>query len=221
MKRLFSLGCALCFFLSVSLMFVSCSTVKPGTTGKTGEQDREKLEQKIENLTRKLERSGKRQDALEEEIGMLNRRVRELSDQQGAKSPSGPNRSAGDFTEPSLLYKKGRNLMLEERFEKASHVFTEFLKSYPGHRLADNAMYWLGECHYSMGEFNVAADTFLALVERYPDGMKVPDALLKAGYSFLAVDDVNRGHHYLKQVVKKFPFTKAADKAESKLKTIN
>ena len=221
MKRIFSCGCVLLFFILGSLMFVACSTVKPEPPGKTGDHDREKLEEKIENLTRKLEQAGKRQDALEEEISMLNSRILELSDQQDPKSTSGSHRSDGDFTEPSILYKKGRNLMLEERFENASLVFTEFMKAYPGHRLADNAMYWLGECHYSMGEFNLAADTFLALVERYPDGMKVPDALLKAGYSYLAVDDVNRAHHYLKQVVKQYPFTKAADKAESKLKTIN
>lgn len=220
MKRLFFYVFVLCFFLSSSLVLVACSTVKPGSPEKTGEQDRKKLKQKIESLTQKLEHTEKRQDGLEEQIGMLDQRVRELADKQKASSFV-PKDSGGDFTEPSILYKKGRNLMLEERFEKASLVFTEFLKAYPGHRLADNAMYWLAECRYSMGEFHRAADTFLALVERYPEGMKVPDALLKTGYSYLAVDDVNRADHYLKKVVRKFPFTKAAEKAEAKLKTIN
>lgn len=220
MKRLFYYGFVLCFFLSACLAFVACSTVKPGSPDKTGEQDRQKLEQKIENLTRKLEQADQRQDALEEKIHVLNRRLRELSDQKTRKRSALPDTKEA-FTEPALLYKKGRNLMLQERFEKASLAFSKFVETYPGHRLADNAMYWLGECRYSVGEFNRAADTFLALVERYPEGMKVPDALLKAGYSLLALDDINRANHYLKKVVKKFPFTKAAEKAEAKLKTIN
>lgn len=222
MKHCLSCGFVFLLFAAACFVPVGCSPIQPESPDKTGQRDQQALEEKIDNLTRKLEQAGKRQDALEERIGMLNRRIRELSNRNGDKRSSGTaHTGGGDFTEPAMLYKKGRDLMLEERFEKASLVFTEFMKAYSGHRLADNAMYWLGECHYSMGEFKLAAEMFLTLVEQYPEGMKVPDALLKAGYSYLAADDVNRGHHYLKKVVKKFPFTKAAEKAEAKLKTIN
>ena len=224
MKNSFLYGVIFLLCTAVCFVPVSCTPVRPespDTTGDSGQDSGQKeLEKKIDNLTQKLEQAGERQDALEEKIGLLNRRIREMSEKKEKERTLLPD-TAGGFTEPAILYKKGRNLMLEERFEKASLVFSEFGKKYPGHRLADNAMYWLGECRYSIGEFKQAADTFLSLVERYPEGMKVPDALLKAGYSYLAVDDINRAGHYLKKVVKKFPFTKAAEKAEMKLKTIN
>jgi len=46
----------------------------------------------------------------------------------------------------------------------------------------------------------------------------VPDALLKTAYAYLSLDDADRAHHYLKKVVKQYPFTPAGEKAEQKLK---
>ena len=50
---------------------------------------------------------------------------------------------------------------------------------HPDHSLADNAMYWLGECHYSSGQYAKAVTVFKKLVKAYPKAEKVPDALLK------------------------------------------
>ena len=35
---------------------------------------------------------------------------------------------------------------------------------HPDHSLADNAMYWLGECHYSSGQYAKAVTVFKKLV---------------------------------------------------------
>ncbi|MGM0643402.1 MAG: tol-pal system protein YbgF [Thermodesulfobacteriota bacterium] len=219
MKRLCKYTCILFFLHAACFSLVSCSGISPVASENADNPEKNELEKQIRQMEKSLEQAEKRQDALEEKIGMLSLQIRDLADEK-AKLRSGSSEVKTGFTEPGVLYRKGRNLMLEERFEEASLVFTEFMKKHTAHGLADNAMYWLGECHYSMGDYKQAADTFLALVEKYPKGMKVPDALLKAGYSFLASDDVNRANHYLKKVVKKFPFTSAADKAEEKLSTI-
>ncbi len=118
---------------------------------------------------------------------------------------------------PAQLYQKARNLMLADDFAAAGQSFRSFARQYPGHSLADNSLYWLGECHYSLGEYSQAVAVFKELVAAYPTGEKVPDALLKTGYSYLSMDDINRAHHYLKLVMKKFPFSPAADKAQKKL----
>ena len=59
---------------------------------------------------------------------------------------------------------------------------------------------------YSMGEFKKAIQVFKDLEKIYPKSEKVPDALLKTGYSYISLDDSNRAHHYLKLVLKKYPF---------------
>ncbi|MCP4718853.1 MAG: tetratricopeptide repeat protein, partial [Desulfobacteraceae bacterium] len=91
-------------------------------------------------------------------------------------------------------------------------------EQHPKHNLADNAMYWLGECHYSSGQYAKAVAVFKDLVKAYPKAEKVPDAILKTGYSYLSLDDINRAHHYLKLVLTKYPFSPAAEKAQEKLK---
>ena len=123
------------------------------------------------------------------------------------------------YTEPVILYKEGRSALLEEKYDTAIKIFTKFLEEYPHNDLADNALYWIGECHYAVADFEQAISTFKDVVHKYPRGMKVPDALLKTAYSYLSLNDTNRAKHYLKLVVEKYPFSEASEKAQLKLKT--
>ncbi len=122
------------------------------------------------------------------------------------------------YTTPEKLYNKARSLLLEKNFKQAAILFTRFIQKYPDNELSDNSVYWLGECHYSMGDFKGAVKIFKDLVKKYPRAGKVPDALLKTAYAYLALDDTDRANYYLKQVVTKYPFTDAGDKAALKLK---
>nr|WP_319491491.1 tol-pal system protein YbgF [uncultured Desulfobacter sp.] len=136
--------------------------------------------------------------------------------------PAKPSRPAvpkkTEKIDPVKLYNKGRELLLEKRnIPMAQALFSEFIKAFPDHKLADNAMYWLGECSYTTGHYKEAAKIFKTLVQTYPKGQKVPDALLKTGYSYISIDDVTQANIYFKQVITRFPFSAAADKAQKKL----
>lgn len=122
-----------------------------------------------------------------------------------------------EYTVPAELYKRARNLLLEKKYVDAANLFKTFIIRYPKNSLADNAVYWLAECHYSMGEYEKAAAIFKDLENQYPKSEKVPDAILKAGYSYLFLDDTNRAGHFLKKVLKRYPFSPAAEKAQIKL----
>ena len=119
--------------------------------------------------------------------------------------------------DPVQLYKKGRALLLKRNIPMAQALFSNFVRKCPNHELADNALYWLGECSYTTGNYEMAAEIFKKLVQTYPKGQKVPDALLKTGYSYMSIDDVSQANHYLKQVITRYPFSPAADKAQQKL----
>ncbi|MDA3916951.1 MAG: tol-pal system protein YbgF [Deltaproteobacteria bacterium] len=119
----------------------------------------------------------------------------------------------------SDLYKKARNLLIEENYITAADLFTDFIKKFPENTLAGNAAYWLGECYYSMNRYKKAITIFKDLAAQYPKSGKVPGALLKTGYAYLSLDDSNRAYYYLKQVLRKYPFSPAAEKAEEKLKS--
>ncbi|MCP4671425.1 MAG: tol-pal system protein YbgF [Desulfobacula sp.] len=119
---------------------------------------------------------------------------------------------------PPVLYKKARNLLIEENYLIAGELFTNFIKKFPEHDLAGNAAYWLGECYYSLSEYKKAITVFIDLVSQYPKSGKVPGAILKTGYAYLSLNDSNRAHHYLKKVLRTYPFSPAAEKAQEKLK---
>jgi len=56
-----------------------------------------------------------------------------------------------------------------------------FLRRFPRHDYADNAQYWLGEAFYAQKDYPHALGEFRNVIETYPRGNKVPDALLKVG----------------------------------------
>ncbi len=124
-----------------------------------------------------------------------------------------------EYTSPPVLYKKARNLLIEENYKNAASLFTEFIKNHPKHSLADNAVYWLAECYYSLGDYKKAISIFKDLEINYPKSEKIPDSILKLGYSYLSLDDTNRANHHLTKVLKKYPFSPAAEKAQEKLKS--
>jgi len=155
-------------------------------------------------------------DQLQNKIGVLEEKIDSLESQVAGQKKVV---YTIEYSDPAQLYQKARTLLLENDTNNAADLFSTFAKEHPDHSLADNALYWLGECHYSQGRYEKAISIFKDLVKQYPKAEKVPDALLKTGYAYLSLDDVNRASHFLKQVIKKYPFSPAAEKAQAKLTT--
>ncbi|MFH1152255.1 MAG: tol-pal system protein YbgF [Pseudomonadota bacterium] len=215
-----------------------CSTVQP--VQKNGQGD--DLINKLSSINTQIDEIKSRISALEDRAGSQDRTLADLSKAvsayreqvdnlslkplQPATEPSLVKTSdsdrtgtrSADYVEPGILYQEARELMIKENYDGASKLFKEYATRYPGAELADNSLYWLGECYYSEKKFQDAITVFKDLVKRYPKGGKVPDALLKTAYAYLSLDDTDRAHHYLKLLVKQFPFTPSGEKAEQKLK---
>jgi len=217
------------------LLFVSCSAMNPFRSKETNKTDVASDSAKISELESKvmelkqdqadskflMERKDLTILELEDTIKALKKKIEMLEEkarkpemtQKKIKSSSLQKESA------QVLYTKARNLLIEEDYKKAADLFSEFLKKHPKDSLADNAVYWLGECYYSLSDYKQAISIFQSLGIQYPKSEKVPDAMLKTGYSYLSMDDTNRAHHYLTQVLKKYPFSPAAEKAQEKLRS--
>jgi len=153
-------------------------------------------------------------DSLQEKIVLLEGKVKTLESRMAGQKKI---IYTIEYSDPAQLYKEARTLLLAKDLENASDLFATFAKKHPDHALADNAVYWVGECHYTSGHYQEAINVFKGLVKSYPKAEKVPDALLKTGYAYISLDDSNRASHYLKLVLKKHPFSPAAEKAQIKL----
>jgi len=69
---------------------------------------------------------------------------------------------ATDSNEITLekLYQTGRQYYVDKDFRKSISTFSEFIKEYPQHDLISNAQYWIGECYYSLDQFETAIFNF-------------------------------------------------------------
>ncbi len=63
--------------------------------------------------------------------------------------------------------------------------FREFLQTYPASDHADDAAYWMADCHYKESDYKAAVLRFADVVQRYPTGDKAPDALYRQGEALL------------------------------------
>lgn len=120
-------------------------------------------------------------------------------------------------TSPLSLYRQGHEALASGRIEEAEDAFERFLKMHPKHDYSDNALYWLGECQYVRKNYQLALESYRAVVDRYPMGNKVPDAMLKIAYSYLALGQSDAGQKTLAELVGTYPLSEAAKLAQAKL----
>lgn len=114
-------------------------------------------------------------------------------------------------------YQAAFELLKQQRYEPAALAFQQFLVSFPGSQLADNAQYWLAESYYVTDQFNEALAQFSNVINQYPDSRKVPDALLKVGYCNYELKRWNDARAALTRVHSEYADTTAARLAEQRL----
>lgn len=102
----------------------------------------------------------------------------------------------------------------------AQAAFESFLATYPQSQLRANAQYWLAETHYAQLSFRTALAEFQKVVDDYPASTKLPDALLKIGYSNHELGNRDAARQALMRVLREFPATEIADRAEERLTRI-
>jgi tol-pal system protein YbgF len=114
-------------------------------------------------------------------------------------------------------YNAAFNALKDGRYEQAADAFSQFLETFPGSNLADNAKYWYAETFYVRRQFAEALSTFEAVVKEYPDSRKTPDALLKIGYCNYELKKWKEARIALTDVSQRFPDSTAARLATQRL----
>ena len=92
-----------------------------------------------------------------------------------------------------------------------------FLESYPSSAYAPNALYWIGESHYSQSQWDQAILSFKDVVARFPKHAKAADALLKLGMCYEKLKDKDNARFHYEALLEDFPGSRAAGLAKPKL----
>lgn len=122
---------------------------------------------------------------------------------------------------PQEVYNLARSDYLKGNYELAMEGFSIYIDHFPESPLADNAMYWIGECYFSQKEFEEAIVQFNQLILRYPDGDKIPAAYLKKGISLTELDKKEEALAVFRLLITKFPLEEETRIAQQKIKEID
>jgi tol-pal system protein YbgF len=116
-----------------------------------------------------------------------------------------------------LEYERLLALFRDGDLDGAREGFALFLRNYENSDLSPNARFWLGESHYGKKDYKQAIDSYDRVELDFPRSEKVPAAILKKGYAYLAMKDKPRASSAFKQVVTLYPRSPEAGKASDKL----
>jgi tol-pal system protein YbgF len=210
--------------LSALYFFVGCTAAQPDQT-----INRLMMERSLADARKQMEEIQYRLSVIQfmvdsHEKAILDFKRSEKNNQQEA--PPVPDRFEpaveSPFTETSVddAYNQAFAAMKSMQYAEAAAQFSAVARNHPAHDLADNSLYWAGECFYADKKYNEAISAFNQVVERYPTQSKASDALLKIGFACIAIEDFEGAKHHLNRVIQEYPQSDAGIKARQKLAQI-
>lgn len=117
---------------------------------------------------------------------------------EAARLPSGS---------PEEQYEFAQDFMRRGEYEAAEKAFSNFITVHSDHGLTGNAQYWLGETFYVRKDYPRAAEAFLVGYQKYGDGAKGPDSLLKLGLAMAGMGQNDEACTILRELEIRFPNT--------------
>jgi tol-pal system protein YbgF len=127
---------------------------------------------------------------------------------------------SADSRQERVSYERAFGLLKDGHYDKAVAAFKAFVQSYPKGLFAGNAQYWLGEANYVQRNFKQALSEFGKVVKDYPTSPKRADAMLKMGYTYQELGQLDEARLSLANVSKNYPDSTAASLAQKRLQDL-
>jgi len=145
----------------------------------------------------------------------------EVPPRTGPSDPPAEPQGADDrsFTQQEA-YEAAYRLFKAGQFRNAREAFERFIELNPQSSLVDNALFWIGETHYRSEDFPSAILRYEQVLERFPNGSKVPDAMLKMGYALEKIQEPQAAAAILDKLVKDHPQSPQAGLASKKIRQL-
>ena len=117
-------------------------------------------------------------------------------------------------------YQAAFDTLKEGRYKEAKVELQAFLVKYPNGSFSGNAQYWLGEAHYVTRKFEQGIVEFEKVLNGFPGSNKVPDAMLKLGYTYYELKQYPQSKTVLQDLRARFPDETASRLATKRLDRI-
>jgi len=140
-----------------------------------------------------------------------------------AKEESGEAESQPSITpnlSPNEIYNMARSDYLKGNYDLAIEGFAIYKSHFSESPLADDAIYWIGECHFSQKKYDEAIEQFNELILSYPGGDKIPAGYLKKGISLMEQGKKQEALAVFKLLIIKFPLEEETKIAQQKIREL-
>lgn len=174
-------------------------------------------DKKFESLKGSFDAHEKKLADLAESVSSADKRAASIEERLSAASNPAQKKTTPE--DPEAVYLKGYKETIDKDFASATETFQSFLASYPDHKFAANAQYWLGEIYYAKGDWERAIIEFDKAIKKYPKSEKIPASILKQGFSFERLGSKKEAKVLLQEVIEKFPKSSEATIAKKRLET--
>ncbi len=188
---------------------------------------------KMEQLEAKLEDTNRRLSQLSQQIAETQGDLARMrSGSASGASPTSPGmppvpavdsavvRPTGGQPSPSDLFDTAYSDYTKGRYALAVQGFQDYLKSYPGTDVADDAQYWIGESHYAQKDYKSAVADFDRLLKEWPRSNKAAAGLLKKAYALLELGQKAEAVVQLQYVIHEYSSSEEARLARARLKSL-
>jgi len=125
-------------------------------------------------------------------------------------APQAPTTAAPPVTlapgmSPQRLYDTAMSDYTSGQWALCIEGFTTYLRGFARTDYADDAQWYVGECHQQEGKFTEAIDAYNRVISIYPKGDRVPDAYYKRGLAFSQLGQMDRAVESLETLMKLYP----------------
>jgi|GEM_PF-116301 len=121
---------------------------------------------------------------------------------------------------PKEVYNMAYSDYRKGNFELAIDGFKMYRVQFPESPLADNSLYWIGECYFSQKKYAEAIEQFNELLLNYPRGDKIPAAYLKKGISLMELRKKEESLIVFKLLISKYPLEEETKIAQQKIREL-
>jgi len=135
------------------------------------------------------------------------------------KKAAPPNPAATTLS-PQEVYNAAYADYLKGNFDLAIEGFKVYRDAFPDSPLADNALYWIGECLFSQRKFDPAIEEFNGLILNYAQSDKIAASYLKKGLALAELGRKDEALVTLKLLIGKYPMDEESRIAQEKIKEL-
>lgn len=139
--------------------------------------------------------------------------------QGGGTAGGGPAGAPKLPTDAAELYRYGYERKQAGDCPEAIRAFTFFAQKFAKNARADNSLFLLAECQYERKEYTPSIRTLKTVMDAYPKGDKVDDALVLMHDNFVALGQCRDAMPFLETLIEEYPRSSLRKTAQKRLRS--